>query len=987
MRRSSALAPATSRTAEPRPAEPLAPTSPPRAVDLRRTAARTYMVDRTCPEGHLADALPGEPKTARAPGAIAQEWPVARPIPVGYRRPGPPSAAQATRTAREADLKDMSVGTGAVERDALDPGPTEQTASPAAPRTERPRDERPPAGPSDRSIATAEPGRDAPGLAGRVQAALDGDDPRAALRLLRPWRRAQAEWQRERHGERGLLDLLRARVPPPLWRAGEGLEALADIGLSGPYVALPHRAAMERVFGRDLHEVRAVAGGSARLACELAGAHAFTLGRRIAFADAAPDRALVAHELVHVFQHATRRDGPAALDTSGEADALLVERLVAGGRPLLVDVGAAPLAAADARRSGPALRSFLGSSGPDKPTRVRLSTVESSVKGQTVRADNLEFQIKGIPPIKIQPHPLITLQVIPELRFLATRAEVFGSTLPDSRFYRGTISARLICLVSGGVQSVAEVFGSLTGFVDGSGTYQVFGEPPDVETQLYGEVIFRVHGRYGIRALRRLLEYSKDGRVFSLGRVTVASKQPRGSSVESGRKTDWKFHWGEDAERWAAEIERYVGLARSFGGRALAALGFRPPSPRQIQADEDEVPRERLIEAPDWLRPALLAIGRSRDRLNPANWSTDDLHIVVYGFGRSLFGTLGALDTEGYVKAAHTRLDSLGFGPDMIASVADALTAALRVRGQGAFSFTAASIGELTPIEFIDALEALRLVRLRGDLANTEATENPAAGATGGGAAAPASAAAVQRRQLRPVALDAIAVRTIAARGTHDADQPLPFAAEIQRSFGSHDLARIRVRRDVDAARACDALGARAYALGDRIAFADPPDLRTAAHEATHAVMQAAGVGPEDGIGRPGDRHEQLADAVAERVVHGAPAHDLLAAAGAPAGPPADDARVGPRHGAPDPGEPVGSTAREADPRPPFTGGDVIVRDPGSDHDRSRRTARSTDRPLDASLRAAAGPCFGVDLGRVAVHSKPDAALAARRLAPRVSSR
>src|SRR5262249_54841070 len=66
------------------------------------------------------------------------------------------------------------------------------------------------------------------------------------------------------------------------------------------------------------------------------------------------------------------------------------------------------------------------------------------------------------------------------------------------------------------------------------------------------------------------------------------------------------------------------------------------------------------------------------------------------------------------------------------------------------------------------------------------------------------------------------------------------------------------------------------YATGRDVAFAGAPDLHTAAHEAAHVVQQRGTVQLKGGIGEAGDSYERHADAVADRVVQGAPAGDLL---------------------------------------------------------------------------------------------------------------
>jgi len=121
-------------------------------------------------------------------------------------------------------------------------------------------------------------------------------------------------------------------------------------------------------------------------------------------------------------------------------------------------------------------------------------------------------------------------------------------------------------------------------------------------------------------------------------------------------------------------------------------------------------------------------------------------------------------------------------------------------------------------------------------------------------------------------------VLQVAARGVAGAGAPLPHLDAIQRSFGDHDVSAVRAHVGGDAAVAAQAIGATAYATGVDVAFAAAPDLHLAAHEAAHVVQQRAGVHLRGGVGTAGDAYEQHADAVADRVVAGLPATDLLAA-------------------------------------------------------------------------------------------------------------
>lgn len=130
------------------------------------------------------------------------------------------------------------------------------------------------------------------------------------------------------------------------------------------------------------------------------------------------------------------------------------------------------------------------------------------------------------------------------------------------------------------------------------------------------------------------------------------------------------------------------------------------------------------------------------------------------------------------------------------------------------------------------------------------------------------------------------AVREAAATGTRGAGGALPYREQIQSAFGAaHDLSGVEAHVGGEAAAACDAMGALAYAADGHVAFREPPDLHTAAHEAAHVVQQTSGVRLKDGVGQDGDEYERHADAVADRVVRGESAAAILGGHGAVATP------------------------------------------------------------------------------------------------------
>jgi hypothetical protein len=120
-------------------------------------------------------------------------------------------------------------------------------------------------------------------------------------------------------------------------------------------------------------------------------------------------------------------------------------------------------------------------------------------------------------------------------------------------------------------------------------------------------------------------------------------------------------------------------------------------------------------------------------------------------------------------------------------------------------------------------------------------------------------------------------VRQAATAGIRGGGGSLPYLDRIQTAFGAaRDLSGVNAHIGGEATDACDAIGAAAFATGNHVAFREHPDLHTAAHEAAHVVQQAAGVQLKGGVGEAGDPHERHADAVADRVVRGESAVDLL---------------------------------------------------------------------------------------------------------------
>jgi hypothetical protein len=124
---------------------------------------------------------------------------------------------------------------------------------------------------------------------------------------------------------------------------------------------------------------------------------------------------------------------------------------------------------------------------------------------------------------------------------------------------------------------------------------------------------------------------------------------------------------------------------------------------------------------------------------------------------------------------------------------------------------------------------------------------------------------------------DPAAVHEAADAGVRGSGGALPYFDRIQQAFGAgNDLSGVHAHVGGEARDANERIGASAYASGEHVSFRDAPDLHTAAHEAAHVVQQRAGVRLAGGVGQSGDAYERNADAVADRVVRGQAAQDLL---------------------------------------------------------------------------------------------------------------
>ena len=119
------------------------------------------------------------------------------------------------------------------------------------------------------------------------------------------------------------------------------------------------------------------------------------------------------------------------------------------------------------------------------------------------------------------------------------------------------------------------------------------------------------------------------------------------------------------------------------------------------------------------------------------------------------------------------------------------------------------------------------------------------------------------------------------AASSSGAGLPPRLQQTFEQSLGA-DLSAVRLHTGGDSARAAQAVGAQAYAVGNDIHFAagryqpdDPFGMHLLAHEVAHTVQQqgsAAGPAFKLEVSEPGDAHEVEADRAADAMVAGAPA-------------------------------------------------------------------------------------------------------------------
>ena len=103
-----------------------------------------------------------------------------------------------------------------------------------------------------------------------------------------------------------------------------------------------------------------------------------------------------------------------------------------------------------------------------------------------------------------------------------------------------------------------------------------------------------------------------------------------------------------------------------------------------------------------------------------------------------------------------------------------------------------------------------------------------------------------------------------------------PHIDRIQESFGKHSVQHTKSYINDQATAANKALGAKAFTLDETVAFAEYPNLWTAADEAAHVVQQRFGLQRSGKIHYSNDPLEAQANQVADIVSRGSSAESFL---------------------------------------------------------------------------------------------------------------
>lgn len=688
---------------------------------------------------------------------------------------------------------------------------------------------------------------------------------------------------------------------------------LAQEGVAGAGAALPHLDAIQKSFGHhDVGGVRAHVGGAAAKAATGIGARAYATGDDVAF-EASPDIRQAAHEAAHVVQQrgGVRLDGGVGRrgDTY-EQHADAVAALVVRGESAeaLLDTMAHRGAA-----GGPAVqREDRDGDGLDDATGEPVVGRGPRSRTQGQAQFTFEFPERQLGPPARLGLVTVTAKVGGEVSAQLTPHRS-ASDQPQDGDTTTTITQGVTVDSDGGVayhpQIQTEINRRILGFTPSLvGELEVSGDSATLGVG--GQLQTADQGTVGIRTLEAQIilaewDRSESGSGLRLVGADLSAAigippfqmrlGPHDAQIapQLELKLELDPNWREIGRRLVQRIATRAGAgALATGGgaaatdAALAGAGAGLAGPAFAAA-------LGLAAGYITFRMAVAELGSAEAMESVCHEAPKSLYRYCLTYAATFFrvGGFSGRDGTGGRNAARAIMRRLAeennLTEDQIYEQARAM-GAREIYGQ---------VFEVVRPSFRDQAADRVGSRIRfGTLIN----EALAPACWGGGvfrreggahglptyghvaepaeSSQPSSGQAPQRlaRQPGSSVLSAAEAAAIAGRGLDGAAGALPFADRIASAFGRHDVSGVRVAVGGAAADASASLGAHAYAMGDAIAFEASPDLRTVAHEAAHVVQQRHGVQVRDGIGQPGDQYERHADAVADLVVRGESAEQVL---------------------------------------------------------------------------------------------------------------
>jgi Domain of unknown function (DUF4157)/Peptidase family M23 len=638
-----------------------------------------------------------------------------------------------------------------------------------------------------------------------------------------------------------------------------GAHAIAGDGVRGASSRLPFHDRLQRAFGRhDLGGVVAQIGGAARDASHAMDAAAYAYGDRVAFAEA-PDLHTAAHEAAHVVQQRAGVALPGGVGAAGDAHERHADAVAdavvrgASAEALLDGRGLPPTGSAAEWRRGSIDRTAggtgTGADGPAVQHRPRTVYFTAPVPGPdgtaTEAVDHAGLATASFEQL-CQAYAMAA-PADPEAPVAIGRAQL-SYTWIRSRVgtvvLRGELRAALLRDGAAGIDAHAATVAAVTG-----------------DAARHAELAALVAE---VRAGHPALLDEHRGIATFATRTGTSHATAEDVAAVAGRPhhaSDITAHAGTGVYAPLAGEVIFSGGVPGYGN-LVRLLHRTPPRTRSAGSAPVETVYAHLCER-------LVAVGASvaaGQAIGMVGRTTGDEDPDHDGEGFS-----GTVRPSTAASAAHLHMAVIlqSDAPDP-ARYATPIETRSEIRpdrwlGELGVSISADPVLHMTRAE-ADAAQADAVAGGGSRETHRETREVPDAAdvvhrsAAGTPAATGRDAVAIARRAVDKVASAA----------------PLPFARELQASFGRHDVSAVRAHVGGDAARAAGAIGARAYAIGNDVAFASAPDLHLAAHEAAHVVQQRAGVHLAGGVGSEGDSYEQHADAVADAVVRGQPAEPLL---------------------------------------------------------------------------------------------------------------